>query len=153
MSFEICYFGFLVPIKTPMIGASVFSLAKWSHFAYLPFFQAIFQQLKPFRRFFRTAKFNISLKFPDVQWIWRVSRTNFISLFQPLGILAHLLRMVSWNLNTLMRMWLYTPCSSSDVRWARIPTKQDNHRFDGFGRPGLGIAIARCLKLRRYLGA
>ena len=40
------------------------------------------------------------------------------------GILAHLLRMVSWNLNTFLRRWLHTPCSLSDVRWARIPREE-----------------------------
>ena len=44
----------------------------------------------------------------------------------------HLLRMVSWNLNNLRFgsdcTILYTLCSSSDVRWARIPKdSQNNH--------------------------
>ena len=34
----------------------------------------------------------------------------------PLGIQSPKLRMGAWNLNTFLRMWLYTPCSSSEVR-------------------------------------
>ena len=41
----------------------------------------------------------------------------------PIGILAH--QNWEWFPGTgkylAFRKWLYTPCSSSDVRWARIP--------------------------------
>ena len=29
---------------------------------------------------------------------------------------------IFWGVNAFLRRWLYTPCSSSDVRWARIPS-------------------------------
>ncbi len=45
------------------------------------------------------------------------------SKIHALGILAHLLRMVSWNLDTLrfVSVIVHPNRSSSDVRWARIP--------------------------------
>ena len=35
----------------------------------------------------------------------------------PLGIVAHFLRMVSWNLNTMLRRWLDTPIISWEYDW------------------------------------
>ena len=64
--------------------------------------------------------FNVSL--PDGYFqngrnrIWRFSLTSFLNIVRDdsLGILAHLLRMVSWNLNTLRFGGGCTPQSSSN---------------------------------------
>ena len=46
---------------------------------------------------------------------------HWVNIYYALRILAHLLRMVMEPKYLSFRRRLYTPCSSSDVRWARIP--------------------------------
>ena len=75
---------------------------------------------------FSTQKLSFQIEnfiFQYIVFFWKKTRFWCIAVqaLFALGILAHLLRMVSWNLNTLHFGSDYTPQSSSDVRWARIP--------------------------------
>ncbi len=69
-------------------------------------------------------------------------------LFYSQGILAHLLRMVMEPKYLAFRRWLYTPCSSSDVRWARIPrdfwSEELNQKkiWDRLGDPTLDLMMS-----------